>query len=124
MIDEINRVIAFVGDRTLAWRGHSDATYRLHSTLYRHLDRGRGVTEGSLVKFEQLILEAARTKWRFDDRGALELMAQFQHLGAPTRMLDVTFNPLIALWFAVEPKYEKGKLQADIDGRLIAFDVR
>lgn len=123
MIDEINRVISFVGDRTLAWRGHADATYRLHSTLYRHLDRGRGVSEGSLVKFEQLMLEAARTRWRFDNRGALELMAQFQHLGAPTRMLDVTFNPLIALWFAVEPKHEKGKIKADIDGRLIAFDV-
>ncbi|MBW1640051.1 FRG domain-containing protein [Microbacterium resistens] len=123
MLNQINRVLEFVGDRSLAWRGLSDAGYSLHSTLYRHLSKGASVSEDELVEFETKMLDVARTRWRFDNLSALELLAQFQHLGAPTRLLDVTFNPLIALWFAVEPKYDKGELRPDIDGRLVAYDV-
>lgn len=123
MLEQINRVLTFVGDRTLAWRGLSSAEYTVHSTLYRHLNTGAGVDESDLVTFESRMLEVARNQWRFDNLGALEILAQFQHLGAPTRLLDVTFNPLVALWFAVEPKYERGVLLPEIDGRLVAYDV-
>ena len=56
---------------------------------------------------------------------ALELLAALQHYGSPTRMLDLTFNPLIALWFAVEtvPKDDGdyGRVFAiDVSGRLVA----
>lgn len=125
MMEQIDRVHSRVGeDRTLAWRGLSRASYTAHSTLYRHLAaEGGSVDEDDMLRFETSMLEVARTRWRFDDRSALEILAQFQHLGAPTRLLDVTFNPLIALWFAVEPKYAAGKQVEDVDGRLIAFDV-
>lgn len=47
---------------------------------------------------------------------ALELLAALQHYGAPTRLLDFTFNPLIALWFAVESLDGR-------DGRVFAIDI-
>jgi hypothetical protein len=34
---------------------------------------------------------------------ALAQLATLQHFGAPTRMIDVTLNAYIGLWFAVQP---------------------
>src|SRR5208337_819333 len=33
---------------------------------------------------------------------ALDQLARVQHYSLPTRLLDVTWNPLVALWFASE----------------------
>lgn len=50
----------------------------------------------------------------------MELLAALQHFGTPTRLLDFTFNPLIALWFAVE---RDGDPRDDaVDGRVFAID--
>jgi hypothetical protein len=77
-----------------------------------------------LRRFESDLLNQARSKWRFDHFSALEIFAQVRHYGGPTRLLDVTFNPLIALWFAVEKQFdEAGRELPDTDGRLFAFDV-
>ena len=125
-LEQVNSVIEFAGpDRKLAWRGLADSSYALHSSLYRALLARTGhVSEADLVAFEQRLLNVSRTTWRFDNLGALELFAQLQHFGAPTRMLDVTFNPLVALWFAVEESFSPdGKSKPDKDGRLVAFDV-
>lgn len=124
--EQINRVLDFTGHvRTLAWRGLSNAAYSVHSTLYRRLSAGgRSVVEPDLVKFELQLLETARKRWRYDDRSALELFAQLQHLGGPTRLLDVTFNPLIATWFSVEQRFDPdGRTIPDADGRLVIYDV-
>jgi hypothetical protein len=42
-----------------------------------------------------------------------------QHFGAPTRLIDVSFNPLIAAWFAVQQDDQNDCR----DGRLFAVDV-
>ncbi|WP_180806199.1 FRG domain-containing protein [Actinomyces oris] len=113
-----------VNIRTLAWRGQADSSWSLHSSLYRHLNTekewGKPPEEEHLLKYEKAVLEFVREGWRDSHIPYLELLAQLQHHGAPTRLIDVSLNPLVALWFAVEPA-PRG--ENDSDGRIFAFDV-
>lgn len=124
---EINNILYVAGNkRDMAWRGVHNASFALHSSLYRRFVDTRGTVpdEADLLRFELELLRRSRTSWRFDNLAALELLAHLQHYGGPTRMLDVTFNPLIALWFAVEQKFDRsGNELPDEHGRIFAFDV-
>jgi FRG domain len=105
--------------REMVWRGARRAEWGLMSSLYRVLFqlRGEPPTEDDLNAAEDRTLTLARKDWRFDDRPALELLAHLQHYGAPTRLLDVSLNPLIALWFAVEERPGDD----EVDARIFAF---
>lgn len=47
-----------------------------------------------------------------------------QHYGSPTRLIDISFNVWVGVWFAVEEKWRNGVLEKeDTDGRLFAIDV-
>lgn len=82
------------------WRGQQNATWAVHSSLYRRLE-SRTVTEDRLVEAETGALELAK-EWGIRTTDALKFLADLQHKGAPTRLMDVTTDPEIATWFAVE----------------------
>ena len=105
--------------RELVWRGVKQADWGVMSSLYRALRKlyDRPPTEDEMNSAEQRTLNLARKDWRFDDKPALELLAHLQHYGAPTRLLDVSLNPLIALWFAVERREN----DQHVDARVFAF---
>lgn len=106
--------------RELVWRGVRDARWGVQSSLYRtlrDLKDGEPPTEDDLVRAERRTLRLARRDWRFDGTPALELFAHLQHYGAPTRLLDVTENPLAALWFAVEARPN----DETVDSRVFGF---
>lgn len=76
-------------------------------------------TDQDMTRAEQRILSYIREQWGFEDASALSTFARLQHFGAPTRFLDVSRNPLIAVWFATE-KHQELNVD-DYDGRLFAL---
>ena len=123
-VDEIARVTP---SKTVVWRGLGNASWSLHSLLRRRVAElaGGDPDEAELQKYEREILQRCRADWRYDNLSALEIMAHLQHYGGPTRLLDVSMNPLVALWFAVEEKFEEnGTPKEQTDARLFAFTVK
>lgn len=58
-----------------------------------------------------------------DEKSTFEKLVKMQHYSLPTRLLDITSNPLIALYFACEEKKEEEKEKKEGNGRLIIFNV-
>jgi hypothetical protein len=90
--------------------------------LQRHSSANGPVTETQLFGHERQLIASARAAGygRADGRfiGDVELLAILQHHGAATRLLDVSSDPMVAMWFAVE------NLDFfDRDGALFAINV-
>jgi hypothetical protein len=110
---------------SLAWRGMASADYELLSSLQRTMPNA---DEQQLRQKEQLLIEAARNwglgyglgGWSSD----LQLLADLQHYGTATRLLDVTSNPMTALWFACQPVHQPNpEKPLRRDGVLIAINT-
>lgn len=112
-IDSINAFfehvapIAFARERgRWVFRGHSDAAFRLIPSVARTT-----YTSSSLAKYEASIFNAFRREAEsYGASGPVnqwEWLALAQHHGLPTRMLDWTHNPLVALYFSVSELPEK-----------------
>lgn len=108
-------------EHELVWRGQGNADWPVRSTLSRAVALRNGTdvaTEDELVEAERRILASAQD-WGLNPAelasAPLHTLAELQHAGAPTRLLDVTRDPEIATWFAVENE------KIDQDGLLIAW---
>lgn len=95
----------YVGEDDILFRGHQNASWSLVPRLGRLTPRLRFAdslpdTEKKLLTdFERLAVphigvRQLQSQW--------DLLALAQHHGLPTRLLDWSSNPLVALWFAVE----------------------
>mgnify|MGYP000914918352 CR=1 FL=1 len=132
--DEVMMAIAKIGahggNHRFCWRGLSDSNYNFTSSLHRRLDDevGKGeldaITEEVLRDREDKILEKARD-WGLGVAGGhlvddLQLLADLQHYGVPTRLIDVTSNPMTALWFATAQPSTRSR---GARGALIALNM-
>ena len=88
-------------DKVLYFRGVKSASYKLEPSLARALPHGRG----NLVPHEgEMLLDlmSRRPEDFLDRTTALEQWALARHHWLPTRLLDITKNPLVALYGACE----------------------
>lgn len=84
----------------LLFRGHSDIKYELMPYIGRNR---RSLCAITIFNEERNLIETAKNRFPDifrNDLLPLELLALLQHHGIPTRLLDVTENALVALYFA------------------------
>lgn len=120
----VNRIGTWAVSRRSAFRGVKNHTWPIQSSLQRFLDEHHDPAyvhdEVRNRSAELQVLTLAR-RWELDDGGLLadqNLLARLQHHGSPTRLVDVTSDPMTALWFATEPVDERGA-----HGVVFAFDI-
>ena len=123
----IEKITYFANDCTYAsdellFRGHSDEDYELLPALARRtiVDAMGTPYEVFLLEYEQELIEGAKKKYPnifHDEKYPINLLAKLQHHGIPTRLLDVTENPLVALFFACQESFEK-------DGEVFLFQSK
>ena len=99
------------GDYKLMYRGHSNANFAICPSVFR---------KNNLQKEALMVNELKRiAPHEFSTCSSqFECLIKMQHYGLPTRLLDVTFNPLVALYFAcadVDNLNQYGMLHAFID---------
>lgn len=88
------------------YRGQADATWQLQSSLERVI--GGTWSSEKAGKFESLSLERFKSKFHLYDRENVEprsklaWLSLMQHYGVPTRLVDFTESPYVALYFALE----------------------
>lgn len=101
--------------REVFYRGHSNPKYRLAPSVLRTDEDGNFIYRDEEARMYRELLVSNS----FDFQGdvyTLDRLVRMQHYSLPTRLLDITSNPLIALYFAC-------KSHPDKEGEVIVLSI-
>ena len=119
-IDSIDQLLKKINSypNNFAFRGQADSAWGLQSTLERMV-----LSVGKRSHFEERSLEQFRSKFKLYSKDMempekkLSWLSLMQHHGVPTRLLDFTTSPYVALYFAIE------SLVPSVDGKLSLYAI-
>lgn len=120
-----NRAHFSINDITMIFRGQADSSWTLESTLLRSLIEPDKLKIEEVIDLESKALENFQRRAHLfhetslisDEDTLLDWWTLMQHYGSPTRFLDWTISPYVALYFAVSKEFES-------DGAIWFFCVR
>ena len=96
------------------FRGHSDASYKSIPSIFR----------GNIIAHEKRIYHEAIRKNPLvftENMSTFDNLVKMQHYELPTRLLDITSNPLVALYFACQSHLNTDKKETD--GAVLIFSM-
>lgn len=104
------------------YRGVSKASYEIEASACRRLPDEDRKKRSELLKVTEELIEKARLAGHDERNGRrltsdLELLAELQHYGAATCLIDFTQDALTALWVACQKSSGKGEQE---DGKVFA----
>ena len=126
-LNEFLEWAAQFNDGQYLFRGVKNETYKIEASASRRLPEEYGSNPNRLLRINEQLIEDARSGGH-DEKDVrtlsdLELLAELQHFGAATCLIDFTRSALAALWFACESGTKK---ENGANGKVVAVrrDVR
>ena len=106
-LSEFIEWVAQFNDGQYLFRGVPNDAFEIQASAYRRLPEAERNNSSKLLKINEDLIEKARGRGH-DQKNSqqlsdLELLAELQHFGAGTCLIDFTRSALVALWFACQP---------------------